>query len=97
MELIEDDGAIPTLENATTVTIENYDVWTRNTATGISAITTSEVGKRFTILATATFTITNSASILCPGAANISMANNDVVEFIVTAVNVVKCISYSDN
>jgi len=96
LDLIESTG-IPTLEDATTVTIENYDVFTRNTTTGISIITSGEVGKRFSILAANTFAITNSASIICPGAANISMTNNDVVEFIVVASNIVKCISYSNN
>jgi hypothetical protein len=61
--------------------------------TGITAITLSD-GHRRTVMFTGTPLLTNGASLLLPGAANIQIAANDIAVFVGDASGVVRCTDY---
>lgn len=62
--------------------------------TSITAITLAE-GKRRLVRFAGILTLTHGASLILPGAANITTAAGDVAEFIGYAAGVVRCISYA--
>lgn len=70
---------------------DRFDVTGTTTVTSMTTAT----GRYFTLQFDAAVLLTNGASLVLPGAANITTAAGDRFTFVATAANTVECISYS--
>lgn len=86
------------IASAATITIGDgsyFVVTGTTTITGIT-VTVQKPGRAFTLRFAGALTLTNGASLILPGGANIATAAGDVAEFIAEGGGVVRCVAYGD-